>query len=123
VPYNILVVDDSKAMRMMVLRSLRAAGFDVASAREAANGREAQERLKEGQLDVIFSDWNMPEMNGIDFLRWVRAESEQKEVPFFLITTESGQEQVAEAAAAGVTGYLEKPFTNEDLEKKLIGFL
>jgi two-component system chemotaxis response regulator CheY len=121
--YNVLVVDDSKAMRLLILRNLRNAGMNIATGLEAANGLEAQSQLSSQSVDLIFSDWNMPEMNGLEFLRWVRQSAPNKAVPFFLITTESGKDQIDEATLSGVTGYLSKPFTSEDLTNKLAGYL
>ena len=122
-PYKVLVVDDSKAMRLLVLRSLRTAGLDIEAALEASNGTEGCTVLGAEKVDLVFSDWNMPSMNGLEFLKWVRNESGVKQLPFYLITTETGQAQVTEALSAGDTGYLCKPFAPEDLAHSLAAYL
>jgi two-component system chemotaxis response regulator CheY len=122
-PYKVLVVDDSKAMRLLVLRSLRTAGLDIETALEAGNGTEGCNVLKAEKVDLVFSDWNMPLMSGLDFLKWTRSESDVKQIPFYLITTETGQAQVTEALSAGATGYLCKPFAPEDLAHSLAAYL
>lgn len=122
-PYKILVVDDSKAMRLLVLRSLRMAGMDIETGFEAGNGTEGTKVLSTEKIDLVFSDWNMPEMNGLELLRWTRAEAPNRQVPFFLITTETGQGQMSEALEAGASGYLCKPFAPEDLAHTLAPYL
>lgn len=122
-PYKVLVVDDSRAMRMLVLRSLRTAGLDIETSLEAANGVEASKLLGAEKVDLIFSDWNMPEMNGLELLKWVRATANVAGLPFYLITTETGDSQVAEALNAGATGYLCKPFAPEVLAQSLVAYL
>ena len=112
-----LVIDDSKAMRMIIGKTLRQAGLEV---HEAGNGREALERLEEiGSADVILGDWNMPEMNGLDFVKAVRAHESHKTIPLIRVTTETEIEQMTKALEAGANEYLMKPFHKEALVEKL----
>ena len=112
-----LVIDDSKAMRSILSRMLRGLGFEVL---EAANGREGLERLQEsGKVDLALVDWNMPEMNGLEFIRTVRAEQSYNGVLLMMVTTETEMENVVRALAAGANEYVMKPFTQEVILEKL----
>ena len=96
---KILIVDDSKTMRMIVARTLKRAGFGDHTIVQAGNGKEALTVVEDSQPDVILSDWNMPEMNGIEFLRALRATG--NEVHFGFVTSESTDEMREQATAAG----------------------
>ena len=112
-----LVIDDSKAMRCLLGRMLQGLGFEVL---EAGNGREGLERLKEnGTIDLALVDWNMPEMNGLDFIRRVRAEQSYDGVLLMMVTTETEKENVVRALVAGANEYVMKPFTQEVILEKL----
>jgi two-component system chemotaxis response regulator CheY len=112
-----LIIDDSKAMRSILGRMLRGLDFEVV---EAANGREALERLKGlGKVDLALVDWNMPEMNGFDFVRAVRSEHIYDGVLLMMVTTETEMENVVRALAAGANEYVMKPFTKEVILEKL----
>jgi len=112
-----LVVDDSKAMRMIVGRTLKGLGFDVV---EACHGLDALERLKEGGvMEVALVDWNMPEMNGYEFIRAVRADAAYKDMSLVMVTTEAEMSQVVKAIEAGANEYIMKPFTKEMIQEKL----
>lgn len=118
-----LVVDDSKSIRDLVKRELETLGF-TAPIEEAESADLALERFKalqgkENSIQCVVSDWNMPGTSGLDFLRIVRAMPEGKALPFLLLTSESNPEQVLEAAAAGVSNYVVKPFSAETLREKL----
>ena len=106
---KIVVADDSKAMRMIVVRTLRQAGFGGHEVIEAENGREALESVTEHGPDLILSDWNMPEMTGIEFLRALRSRGDS--TPFCFVTSEGSEEMREQAAAAGALGLIAKPFT------------
>jgi two-component system, chemotaxis family, chemotaxis protein CheY len=110
---GILVVDDSRAMRMIVLRELRKAGHETRDAIEAENGRVALERVRQGGVHLVLSCWNMPEMNGITLLRTLR--SEGIAVPFGFITSESTAHIHREALDAGADFVVTKPFSVETL--------
>ena len=112
-----LIIDDSKAMRSILARMLRGLGFEVA---EATNGREALEQLQiAGNVDLALVDWNMPEMNGFDFVRAVRADHLYDGVLLMMVTTETEMENVVRALAAGANEYVMKPFTPEVILEKL----
>ena len=108
---KILIVDDSKAMRMIVSRVLRQAGYGTAEFVEGANGVEGLAAARAGGIDLILSDWNMPEMNGIDFLKALRAEGST--VQFGFVTSESTADMKEQAVLAGATFFITKPFTAE----------
>ena len=114
---KILVADDSKAMRMIVVRTLRQAGFTGHEIIEAENGQAAYEIAADKGVDLILSDWNMPEMTGIEFLRALRARG--KRTPFCFVTSE-GSEQMRELAdASGALGLITKPFTADAFSETL----
>ncbi len=114
---DVLVVDDSKAMRLIVKRTLRKVGFSSLSVREAANGKEGLAAVLEAQPDLVLCDLNMPEMNGMEFLRTLREEGNK--VKFGLVTSESAAEVRREAMDAGVSFLVVKPFTAEALQQAL----
>lgn len=111
---KILVVDDSKAMRMIVMRTLRQAGFGEHTIEEAGNGLEALKNIEQKPADLILCDWNMPEMNGIDLLREVRKRGCR--VKFGFVTSESSPETHAMATEAGAAFVVTKPFSPETLQ-------
>jgi two-component system, chemotaxis family, chemotaxis protein CheY len=108
---KILIVDDSKAMRMIVSRVLRQSGYGHAEFVEGANGVEGLAAVRAGEVDLVLSDWNMPEMNGIDFLRALRAEG--RTVRFGFVTSESTADMKEQAVLAGTDFFVTKPFTAE----------
>jgi two-component system chemotaxis response regulator CheY len=114
---DILIVDDSKTMRMIVQRAIRQAGFRGLTVGEAENGAQALEKLREVQPKVILSDWNMPEMSGIDFLIQVRAA--QNKVPFGFITSEASPGIKDLAISSGANFLITKPFSPEDVQEAL----
>lgn len=115
-----LVIDDSRAMRSLLRRALHCAGFDV---EEAVHGRDGLERLGAGGAppDVVLVDWNMPEMNGLEFVEAVRADGRWADLRVLMVTAETEASQVERALVAGANEYLMKPFTNEALIEKLQG--
>ena len=118
-----LVVDDSKTIRMLLKEQLKGLGFEVT---EAVDGRQGLSRLKNmTQVDLVLVDWNMPEMDGISFVRAVRAESDYSTLPMMMVTTNAELSQVSKALDAGANEYIMKPFTTEILREKLqlLGFL
>jgi two-component system chemotaxis response regulator CheY len=111
------VIDDSRAMRQILARIMKGAGYEIA---EAGNGKEALEVLESGPLpDIALVDWNMPEMNGLEFVTAVRARDEWRSMSMMMVTTESEQGQIVRALAAGAHEYLIKPFTPDAIFDKL----
>ena len=112
-----LVIDDSKAMRIILKQILQSLGGTV---EEAANGKEGLEKLKMiGKPDVVLVDWNMPEMNGLDFVRAVRANPVYRTLPLMMVTTETESAKMGKALAAGANEYVMKPFTKDVILEKL----
>ncbi|MCU7727138.1 response regulator [Actinoplanes sp. KI2] len=112
---KILIADDSRVMRQIVVRTLRQAGFGEHSLIEASNGREALDLAKAEKPDLILSDWNMPEMNGMELLRQLRAAG--NEVKFGFVTSESTPEMKDQAAHAGALFFIVKPFSPERFDE------
>ncbi len=115
---NLLIVDDSKAMRMVVRRALRQAELGEHQVDEATNGQEALAKLRGAHFDLVLADWNMPEMNGIDLLKAVRAEGIQ--VTFGFITSEGTDDIRNLAMQNGAQFLIVKPFTPEMLKATLM---
>ena len=107
---RVLVADDSRVMRQIVIRTLRQAGYDW-DVREAADGAQALEAIRADEPDVVLSDWNMPEMTGIELLRRLRQEGFG--TPFGFVTSEGSPEMREKAEAAGALFLIAKPFTPE----------
>ncbi len=116
---NILIVDDSSVMRKILERSLRQAFPNgIEQVVEAGDGAEALAKLDAGPIQVIFSDINMPNMNGLDFLRNMK-ETAHKDLPVIMVTTEGGERTVKEAISLGARGFIRKPFTPQQMESTL----
>jgi two-component system chemotaxis response regulator CheY len=113
----ILVVDDFSTMRRIVKTCLKQLGFDNIT--EAEDGKVALEKMENLEFKLVISDWNMPNMMGIDLLKAVRGSDKLKHIPFVLVTAEGQKENVIEAAKAGVSNYVIKPFTADTLQTKL----
>jgi two-component system chemotaxis response regulator CheY len=113
-----LVVDDSRAVRMILAKTLKELGYEV---REAANGREALEVIEAEKTAValVLADWNMPEINGLDLLKQLRQNPELSRLVVIMVTTETELDQMAAALEAGANEYVMKPFTKEILVEKL----
>ncbi|MCE5359552.1 chemotaxis response regulator CheY [Candidatus Igneacidithiobacillus taiwanensis] len=114
---NILIVDDFSTMRRIVRNLLREIGFTTFD--EAEDGVQALQKLQSQNFDLVVSDWNMPNMQGIDLLRAIRADARLRQIPVLMVTAEAKRENILEAAQAGVNGYIVKPFTADTLREKL----
>ncbi len=119
---NILIVDDSGTMRKIIMRGIRQAGFKVENFVEAGDGVQGLSALEGNSVDLILSDVNMPNMNGLDFLAAVR-EKYGPSTPVVMITTEGSNDVVNEARTRGANGYLKKPFTPEQVQTVLGPFI
>jgi len=112
-----LVVDDSRAIRSIIGKTVKELGFELF---EAGHGKEALDRLAEvGKVDLILVDWNMPEMNGFDFLVAARGNPAWKDTVIMMVTTETEMSQMQRALEAGANEYVMKPFTKDVLREKL----
>ena len=114
---NVLVVDDSSTMRRIVKGALAKSGFTKVT--EAADGSEALVKCKEQQFDCVLTDWNMPEVDGLELTTKLRQHANYATVPIMMITTEGGKQDVIEALTKGVNSYIVKPFTPETLKAKM----
>jgi two-component system chemotaxis response regulator CheY len=114
---KILVVDDFSTMRKVIKNLLKQAGFK--NVVEAEDGVAALKVLKSQPVDFIISDWNMPNMTGLEFLKAVRADSELSGLPFLMVTAEALKDNIVKAVKAGVSNYVVKPFTAEVLNQKI----
>ena len=114
---SILVVDDFATMRRIVKNILKQLGYE--NIHEADDGASAVEVLKREKIQFIISDWNMPQMSGIELLKTVRATEEWKDLPFLMVTAEGQKENVIEAVKHKVNNYIVKPFTPETLMEKI----
>lgn len=120
---TVLIVDDSSVMRKIVERALRQAGLNLGRVVEAGSGREGLEALRQEKADLIVSDINMPNMDGLEFLRQIQSAGLARGAPVVMITTESGEEHVREALAAGAQGYIRKPFTPDQVRDRVLPLL
>ncbi|HEY6448820.1 MAG TPA: response regulator [Acidobacteriaceae bacterium] len=120
---TVLIVDDSSVMRKIVERALRQAGLELEKVVEAGSGWEGLTALDRERVDLIVSDINMPNMDGLEFLRQIQSRSLARGAPVVMITTESGEEHVREALAAGAQGYIRKPFTPDQVRDRVLPLL
>lgn len=112
-----LVVDDFSTMRRIVKTLLKELGFE--NVEEAEDGVAALSKLKGGSFQFVVTDWNMPNMNGLELLQAIRADAELKTLPVLMITAEAKKENIIAAAQSGASGYIVKPFTAATLDEKL----
>ncbi|HDZ58414.1 MAG TPA: response regulator [Pseudomonas xinjiangensis] len=115
---SVLIVDDAPFIRDLVKKALRS-HFPGLQIEEATNGRKAQQVLARASFDLILCDWEMPEMNGLELLQWFRSQPDSGKVPFIMVTSRGDKENVVEAIQAGVSDYIGKPFSNEQLIAKV----
>lgn len=121
--FNILITDDSLSMRAVIRKVINLSGIPVAECFEAANGRQALEILSQHWVDVIISDINMPEMNGMELLQELRKDKLFQEIPVIMVSTEGNRERIEEAERMGARGFLKKPFVPEELRSELYRIL
>jgi two-component system chemotaxis response regulator CheY len=120
---DILVVDDSAAIRKILQRVLRQTGMAIRTIAEAGDGQEALEVLKAQKVDLVLTDINMPKMDGLQFLAALRSAPQWSTLPVVMITTEGGEAKVSEAVRLGAVGYVRKPFTADQIKEKLAALL
>jgi two-component system chemotaxis response regulator CheY len=120
---DVLIVDDSAAIRKILQRVLRQTDLPLGEIKEAGDGTEAIEILKDRTFGLILSDINMPQMDGLQLLAHIKEMEHLRDVPVIMITTEGGQGRVMEAVQLGAKGYVRKPFTADQIKEKLAGLL
>jgi two-component system chemotaxis response regulator CheY len=120
---DVLVVDDSAAIRKILQRVLRQTGMAIHTIHEAGDGQQALTLLGTQTVDLILSDINMPKMDGLQMLAALKASDQWRHIPVVMITTEGGETKVAEAVKLGAAGYVRKPFTADQIKEKLAGII
>jgi two-component system chemotaxis response regulator CheY len=120
---DVMVVDDSAAIRKILQRVLRQTGMSIRTIHEAGDGQEALTLLETHQVDLILSDINMPKMDGLQLLASLKASAQWCNIPVVMITTEGGETKVGEAVRLGAAGYVRKPFTADQIKEKLAGII
>ena len=120
--HNILIVDDSSAIRKILDRLLRQTQMPIGNVYEAGDGIQALEALRANSVQLILCDINMPRMDGLQLLKEVRSSPQWRDVPMVLITTEGGESKVTEAVQLGASAYIRKPFTPDQIKEKLARF-
>ncbi|HME06522.1 MAG TPA: response regulator [Bryobacteraceae bacterium] len=120
---DVLIVDDSAAIRKILQRVLRQTDIPIGKVMEAGDGVEALAALKDEKVGLILSDINMPNMDGLELLRKLKASPEWKDLPVVMVSTEGSQNKVLEAVGLGAAGYVRKPFTADQIKEKLTAIL
>ena len=120
---DVLIVDDSAAMRKVLQRVLKQAEVPLGEVYEAADGLEALEKLKTVTVALILAEINLPNMDGLELLSRLKAHPEWKDLPVVMVTAEGGQSKVVKAAQLGAAGYVRKPFSTEQIKMTLSGLL
>jgi two-component system chemotaxis response regulator CheY len=120
---DVLIVDDSAAIRKILQRVLRQADVPVGEVYEAGDGVEALDLLKGRHVDLVFADINMPNMDGLQLLGKIKGEDQWKKLPVIMVTTEGGQTKVMASVELGAAGYVKKPFTADQIRQTLAGIL
>ena len=116
---DVLIVDDSAAIRKILQRVLRQTEMPIGNIVEAGDGREALDALKAQKIDLILSDINMPNMDGIELLGQIKANETWTKLPVIMVSTEGSQAKVLEAVELGAAGYVRKPFSADQIKEKL----
>jgi two-component system, chemotaxis family, chemotaxis protein CheY len=120
---SLMIIDDSATMRKIIMRTMRMSGLEFNEPQEAGNGKEALEKLNAGPVDIILCDINMPEMNGMEFVKKARELSNCANSKIIMVSTESAQGLIDSVIADGANGFINKPFTPEKFQEKLSPFM
>ncbi len=121
--YSILIVDDSMPMRSVIKKTFKAAGYKNSQFHEAEDGEKALLLMKNSWIDLVVTDYNMPVMNGLEFVRALKQDILFKDIPVIAISTEGNESKIKEFTDCGVAGYITKPFTPEIVRDLLINIL
>jgi two-component system chemotaxis response regulator CheY len=118
-PFKILIVDDSNPMRAVIKKIIKASGFDIGEFFEAATGLEALEILDRQWLDLVLSDYNMPDMDGLEMLKAMKENVMLKDIPVIMVSTEGSSRRIEQFIKTGAAAYIKKPFTPEQIRSHL----
>lgn len=121
--FSILLVDDSLPMRSVIKKTFKAAGYASSEFHEAANGEDALKLMQNDWIDIVITDYNMPVMNGLEFIRAYKKMDLLKDIPVVVISTEGNKERIKEFMDSGAAGYITKPFTPETIRDLITGIL
>jgi two-component system chemotaxis response regulator CheY len=117
--FNVLIVDDSSTMRAVIKKTIKVSGFNVGQFLEAGDGEQALDVLKDEWVDLVLSDINMPNMNGLELIGRMHADEIMRTIPVVMVTTEAGDDKVRQSKALGAVGYIKKPFQPQDIKNTL----
>lgn len=117
--FNVLIVDDSSTMRAVIKKTIKVSGFNVGQFLEAGDGEQALSVLKDEWVDLVLSDINMPNMNGLELIGRMHADEIMRSVPVVMVTTEASEEKVKKSKELGAVGYIKKPFLPQDIKETL----
>lgn len=117
--FNILIVDDSSSMRMIIRKIIRVSGFNIGEVLEAADGKEAIKVLTDEWIDLVLTDINMPNMNGLELISMMKKDEILQSIPVVMVTTEGSEKRVQESMKMGASGYIKKPFMPEEIKQTL----
>ena len=121
--FNVLIVDDSSSMRAIIKKIIKVSGFNVGEFLAAADGKEALKVLKDEWVDVVLTDINMPNMNGMELIDEMKKDELIRSIPVVMVTTEGSEKKMQEAMDLGASGYVKKPFLPEDIKRTLSGIM
>ena len=117
--FNVLIVDDSSSMRAIVKKIIKVSGFNVGEFLDASDGKEALKVLADEWVDIVLTDINMPNVNGMELMAEMKKDELLRSIPVVMITTEGGEKKMQEAMDLGASGYVKKPFLPEDIKRTL----
>ena len=121
--FNVLIVDDSLSMRSVIKKTIKVSGFKVGEYFEAADGKEALKILADAWVDLVLTDKNMPNMNGLELITKMHADQILRSIPVVMVTTEGSEKSVQKSMEMGAKGYIKKPFQPEDIKRVLNGIM
>ena len=117
--FNVLIVDDSSSMRAIVRKIIKASGFNIGELLEAADGKEAIKVLMDEWVDLVLTDINMPNMNGLELISEMKKDEMLQSIPVVMVTTEGSEKRIQESMKLGASGYIKKPFLPEEIKRTL----
>jgi len=117
--FNVLIVDDSSSMRAIVRKIIKVSGFNIGELLEAADGKEAIKVLTDEWVDLVLTDINMPNMNGLELISEMKKDEMLKSIPVVMVTTEGSEKRIQESMKLGASGYIKKPFLTEEIKRTL----